>query len=561
MMNIMEPSESTNLIFKGISRIRTFNRKAYVYSCIVVFTIVICSLLLIIGAKRNSNIREDYTDQRIKDSNLEKMETNHPKIQYLVDMLPASFTMTLRVLQKQAENWILQDNQDIIVEFNRYGRKLRYRECYIIDSNKSDGETYNLGDCVLVAEGQSMYHISGESDWKCFHHVETLSVYYIIQLGLNATQTYSKFSEPCHGRKWKVEMQNGDIFFCENAGQLLTVHQNNMKAEVIHWTSPATEQIKVPYSSKQCIFKSIDISYLLGKKKVPPIFKTTSGQTRNQVKDCLFVHGSGRVPEKEPSTGYEILSEYKSYWGDISYYTPQCKSRKFIRMNTIVHGWDNSTLHEQFCEFAAGNKKVVSEKIIFSHSMGNLIIAAALHRNLCSFDTNSTEWYSIGGPWKGSKVVDQLKYFCPHLNKMLVILGFDTYCTDDGKIPNTAYTSMRTDYKSPTGITYTDIINVSKRLVKGVMCGDSSIGIGKNWKISAWLAFVQTVSGGGKISDGLVALDGCSAVGGTFQETFESQFYRGGFNHLEGTCMYGDASWTIFGDFSKLQPCKWISLR
>ncbi|KAL3846379.1 hypothetical protein ACJMK2_017377 [Sinanodonta woodiana] len=556
----MEPSELTSLKIKGIYKKRTFNRKVCVHSCVIVFTIALCTMLLIIANKGNKNGGEDNTSQQLNDSHLDTMGENDSKLQYLVDILPASFAMTLRVFRKDAENWISEANHEILVEFHKNVGKLRFRECSMIDNNKSYPERYNLGYCVLVAEGQSMFHISGESDWKCFANVGSLSFYYIIQLGFNATRTYSTYRDTCLGREWRVEMQNEDIFFCENAGQLLTVHQNYMKLEVIRWTSPATEYIKVPYSSENCSFKSIDLSPLLGKKNVPPILKTASRKPRYHVKDCLFVHGSGQSPFTEPLTGYEVLSEFKSYWGNISYYTPQCKSRKFIRMNTIVFGWDNDTLHDQFCELAAGKSKIVYDKIIFSHSMGNLIVATAVYRKLCSLDTKSTEWYSIGGPWKGSRAANHIRTLCRIAYKILAKLGLHTYCTDEGKIPNNAYTSMRTDYISPTGITYEDIINVSKGLVNGVMCGDSPFGIGKNWKDSFMLALVQLVTGDSKLGDGFVALEDCSAVGGTFQETFESQFYRGGFNHYEGTCKYGDASETI-RNFDKFQPCKWISLR
>ncbi|KAL3846465.1 hypothetical protein ACJMK2_017452 [Sinanodonta woodiana] len=561
----MEPSESTSLILNGISRTGTFNRRACLYCSITVLSIALFTLLLIIAAKskRESNAREDTTSQKFRNVLMDQIETKQGKFQYLFEMFPTSFAMTLRVFEKQAENWIPQDDQDILIEFN--GRDLRYRECHILDSNTNDGEMYNLGDCVLVAEGKAMYHFSVESDWRCFHQMESLSFYYIIQLVLNATRTYNKYHNTCNGREWRVEMQNEDIFFCEKAGQLLTVHQNNMKLEVIRWTSPATEYIKVPYSSENCSFKSIDLSPLLGKKNVPPNLETASRKPRYQVKDCLFVHGSGQSPFTEPVTGYEILSEFESYWGNISYYTPQCKTRQFIRMNTIVHGWDNSTLHDQLCEFAAGKQTIVSNKIIFSHSMGNLIIAAALYRKVCSFNTTSTEWYSIEGPWRGSRAANHIGRLCKILyefpRKWIIKLKLDTYCMNGSKIPNTAYTSMKTDYMSPTGITYTDLIDVAKGLVKGVMCGDSPTGLGKRWIFSVCLELVQQIVQDGKLSDGLVALDDCSAVGRTFQDTFESPYYRGSFNHLEGTCIYGDASWTGFRDLKKLYPCKWISLR
>ena len=56
--------------------------------------------------------------------------------------------------------------------------------------------------------------------------------------------------------------------------------------------------------------------------------------------------------------------------------------------------------------------EVVKNVIIYAHSMGNLILAAAIKNGVCSLDKESVSWYDLMGPLRGSPAANMLDTVC-----------------------------------------------------------------------------------------------------------------------------------------------------
>jgi hypothetical protein len=80
-----------------------------------------------------------------------------------------------------------------------------------------------------------------------------------------------------------------------------------------------------------------------------------------------------------------------------------------------MRGSDNKEIQKAFCNAALidqKNEKVIKNKILFVHSMGNLILSAAIKNNFCDIDVNSTAWYMLQGPILGSEAAKYLINIC-----------------------------------------------------------------------------------------------------------------------------------------------------
>jgi len=65
------------------------------------------------------------------------------------------------------------------------------------------------------------------------------------------------------------------------------------------------------------------------------------------------------------------------------------------------------------CAAATGGKgTVIRNTAVFTHSMGNLILAAAIHNKHCSLDAATSKWYSLAAPWFGSSSAFLMKEQC-----------------------------------------------------------------------------------------------------------------------------------------------------
>eukprot|EP00500_Bicosoecida_sp_ms1_P001780 CAMPEP_0203815040 /NCGR_PEP_ID=MMETSP0115-20131106/7448_1 /ASSEMBLY_ACC=CAM_ASM_000227 /TAXON_ID=33651 /ORGANISM="Bicosoecid sp, Strain ms1" /LENGTH=293 /DNA_ID=CAMNT_0050723929 /DNA_START=165 /DNA_END=1046 /DNA_ORIENTATION=- len=269
---------------------------------------------------------------------------------------------------------------------------------------------------------------------------------------------------------------------------------------------------------------------------------------------CVFLHGAGeRVQADATST------DTASYWGGdkiISKYSPAaCTEWVFNHDDTVTQRFDDPNLKKRYCDVATGGTGQVTDAIVFTHSMGNNIFAAALRDGDCSIDHTSSTWYAASSPGGGSKAADFVDKLCANNSTdskaLQEIAKLMHYCADtDPPTPNLAYDSLRTTYPGLQGLK-----EVIAREAAGAMCGDSDFGLTSVYSLlfEALADFVKY----GEDNDGMVGIDSCLLDGVTYGSDPSNDFYRAAINHADGTCRNGN------GDFgnSRRQPCAWFKAR
>ena len=275
-------------------------------------------------------------------------------------------------------------------------------------------------------------------------------------------------------------------------------------------------------------------------------------------KICFFLHGAGQWPEDKG----EPVNNFSPYWGPVAEYTPQCSERWFIREETKYRGWDNPDLQRSYCDLLLlnhlpnrkANGTMVKDAVIFAHSMGNLILAAAIKNGVCSIDQKSVSWYDIQGPIRGTHAIERLQEICsqktsftnPSFTKFIAQKG--GYCIGpDNPKPYPTYETLHPHYK---GIS--DLEPIARKYIKGQMCGISSFGL--NTYYSPALQLFSMLIDYKESNDGLVPFSSCVIDDNSkFSENYKDGFYKVAANHADGTCMNGDA-W-----FGSAKPCSFYS--
>ncbi|EEY62364.1 uncharacterized protein PITG_14790 [Phytophthora infestans T30-4] len=117
---------------------------------------------------------------------------------------------------------------------------------------------------------------------------------------------------------------------------------------------------------------------------------------------CIFIHGMG-VPYELPDNQDSLF-----YWGNLTGHTPCCTTVKYAVLDTINNTWTNHSQQHKVCNRALAVSKtskdnVISDTIIVSHSMGNLMLAGVIASGKCSLDSSST-WVGIAAPMKGNQL-------------------------------------------------------------------------------------------------------------------------------------------------------------
>ncbi|OWF37098.1 uncharacterized protein LOC110440616 [Mizuhopecten yessoensis] len=403
-----------------------------------------------------------------------------------------------------------------------------------------------------------------EEQWFCQNDtesVEWLTVFQIILQKQAKSYTGSRGNDQsCTGNELYTRIAGQTIFFCIQDSRLVYIDHAGTRATVTEWNARPFNVIKLPQQLEKCNAVYPNISLLEDAMSLADSFTTKSGKSllkRKPKKHCLFVHGAGEHPETDR---YMDMPELLHYWGHIERYTPQCLTRRFMWYNSINRGWDDTESHKMFCEFAIGNSsRPISHSMVFTHSMGNLVVAAAFHRRFCKFDHSTSEWYSIQAPWRGSKVSKELYSLCSKKNLetkiTYIVLKELHYCDVNKSRPAQAYMSMNTSYVSPTGVSYKDLIRTARRYISGAVCGNSAFGMGLSLSMSARLHLVSAYTHLPLPNDGLVAFDSCN-ITGSFENKPTANYYSGHFNHAEGTCRFGERRCFTT---SNQHPCQWYS--
>jgi len=277
--------------------------------------------------------------------------------------------------------------------------------------------------------------------------------------------------------------------------------------------------------------------------------RVSTGQTP-ELLTCIFIHGAGG----NNTTPYTNTDE--GYWGKLHERTPQCSERRFMHEDTLHIGWEDESLQRRLCSLlgASSPKFEVSDVLIFAHSMGSLILAAALQNSHCKLHP-SAAWFAVAAPWHGSVAADKLPEICAGQPSFLdpalhAYARRQLFCEGKGGGPSIGYYSVRTNNNPALAR-----ITHWRSRVNGSMCGSSPFGL---WSLDSWgLEAFANFAGFGEANDGAVPLSACHPPDVDVAATPFSASYTPSVNHFDLTCRHGDGSWG--GDDRK--PCSWYSLR
>ncbi|XP_069117576.1 uncharacterized protein [Argopecten irradians] len=426
----------------------------------------------------------------------------------------------------------------LIMEWNSELQKMNFKHTEVFSSNFDFD--YNLS--LVMADDKATIGLSNtnESLAFCIEDLSISSWLGVLQhiVSDNNWLGGSK-AHGCRGNLWYTKHKKDIIELCIFNKQLEYIVYQKIRATVTSWTHSDRRTIHI--ESNVLNGPCRNVTPLTCNLPTHPKIKRDSGLSP---KTCLFVHGAGN-----PASGNSVSSSMSEYWGDIHTHTTNCDSHKFLIYNSKDNGWDTDQIHEHFCNVAATNG-TIKNTVLFSHSMGNLVIAAALHRKKCTFHNTSSHWFSVEGPWTGSVVADTLSDICrkPSWIQKLIrsLLRSEGYCKPTDNSESDVYTTLKTNYVSPTGMRFDDLVTVGRKYVSGVMCGTSSWGQGADYTDSAALWIMQKYSDLEKPNDGMVAFDSCKLMTSVEFDTHSSYpFYKGEFNHADGTCRNGGC------------PCRW----
>ncbi|KAF0975810.1 hypothetical protein FDP41_005137 [Naegleria fowleri] len=267
---------------------------------------------------------------------------------------------------------------------------------------------------------------------------------------------------------------------------------------------------------------------------------------------CIFLHGVGQWP----SQAGPPVNSFPDYWGKVNSYTPQCTERWFIREETKYRGWNNTDLQKSYCNLSLINNtgNVIQNKIIFSHSMGTLILAGGIQNGFCKIDPSSVSWYDVMGPLHGSKASLFLKEICVRANTWTdpsiykIVADEGGYCIGGNSTDVfPAYGTLSPDFP---GIQ--ELVKYVSPYVTGQMCGTSAYGLNSIYSVPLFL--LSEVVGYGEVNDGMVPLSSCQVFPDKpLSQVYSDSYYAVSANHADGTCRDGDAWW------GNSKPCSYYT--
>jgi len=257
--------------------------------------------------------------------------------------------------------------------------------------------------------------------------------------------------------------------------------------------------------------------------------------------DCVFLHGAGAADTRPPTPTDQ------AYWGAVHEWTPQCKSRRFLHVNTLDAGWESRALQQQVCELLGARAPSwrVADVLIFAHSMGNLVLAAAFENGVCSL-APSAAWFGAAAPWRGSKAAETLPDICAGKLTSYVrdFARRRLMCEGHGGGPSPGYWSVRTSNPA-----LRRVARWAARL-NGSICGETAFGLlsWESWELEA----LARVVGFGEPDDGVITVRSCEPAAKALGAS--SCTYDAGVNHYDTTCRHGNGWWG-----SNRQPCSWYA--
>jgi hypothetical protein len=275
---------------------------------------------------------------------------------------------------------------------------------------------------------------------------------------------------------------------------------------------------------------------------------------------CVFIHGAGgedvrrwSSASSEPSPT-PFATSYPEYWGRVHERLPQCSTFRFMRADTNSVGWEDAQLQERACSLL--EVAAPAQLVIFAHSLGNLLLAAALDARRCALPPDAA-WLAVAAPWAGSRAADALPGICAGAARVaggLVrkLAQRERFCTGANGSAAAGYLSLATSNGRLRALAQR-----WQHRANGSLCGGSAFGL---WSIDSWsMEALADLVRFGEPNDGAVPLLPCHLPGADVGSTPESATFTAAVNHIDTTCRHGDGSLPWSGDDRR--PCAWYPAR
>ncbi|KAG1687635.1 hypothetical protein DVH05_004665 [Phytophthora capsici] len=276
---------------------------------------------------------------------------------------------------------------------------------------------------------------------------------------------------------------------------------------------------------------------------------------QSKPRPCVFIHGLG-VKDEFP----ENQDEFSDYWGThLARHGPCCSSMKFAHLDTVNSTWTDEKLQEKVCNRAlrasnSSENAVISDTIVVTHSMGNVMFAGALSTGKCSLDSSST-WVGMAGPMFGSMCSDFVQDSCAGKTNIV----WEKIGNITGRCPpNTGLKSLAYEggsYSSEAlNAAYKAAQEVYRTNVSALMCGRSYSGLTSKYQAQFW-GLGAMVPHKSKQNDGMVEFQSCAAgiSESKFGANYRDRFYMTKLNHYDMQFRAGDS----LLDEEKM-PLKWF---
>lgn len=210
---------------------------------------------------------------------------------------------------------------------------------------------------------------------------------------------------------------------------------------------------------------------------------------------CAFVHGLGR------NGTFRVRHGLPRYWGWTgAMVQPYCNHQSYMDANTIVHPWSSPRLHDVACATLKKHQNNATRVVVFTHSMGNLIFAAAMQSGKCFLRRHTDAWVVMGAPWHGltRENMARIAWLCRHTG--------DRTCDAHTGLPGPSMQSLSADTPG-----LLSLATVATRQAAVYLCGNLAFGVFSRFSIPLVLfgaiVLQQPVWG----SDGMVLTSACLA--------------------------------------------------
>ncbi|KAL3658136.1 hypothetical protein V7S43_016979 [Phytophthora oleae] len=374
------------------------------------------------------------------------------------------------------------------------------------------------------------------------------------------------------GEIFKVAVNGIDLGVCFSGSSGFTMYGSDLEVLVEYLklseriTKPTLDAIQCEKVASPTVVSSIGKSLLTGEPLSPHdsrmllfnldfSFGDDACECKSTPRPCFFLHGLG-IKTEEP----ENLDVFPTkYWGNLTDHAPCCSSMHYAMLNTMNNAWTDDEQQQKVCDRAlavneASQGSAITDTIIITHSMGNLMLAGAIATGKCSIASSST-WVGLSGPLRGSMASNYFQDSCKNDTNFVAedLVSKTGYCPPDDGIISLAYEGE--SYSSPElDKAYVAAQKAYRSNVDALMCSNGFSGLKSKRQWWYWTLGTVVPHHSFK-NDGMVEFYSCAGGFPTsdFGNSYEDKFYLTKLNHADTAFRYGDAL------LSKAKmPVKWF---